>query len=168
MSTEMLTADRGSFTRNLGRRCSDSIARLHWMVIQSIGLKPDDILYIPIELAVFRAIPALQTVSTVRRDDGASVVFLYRPAEVDLLAAAAKLTGRRRIIAYNDEDQIDALPMKSFASASACLFDHDAKKVVRFFDGADESDDPDYLQIEIGEHGDHALSLFAAKIASLR
>src|SRR3546814_6960598 len=58
MIFETITANRRSFASVLGPRCPDNLALLHWTVIQSVGLLPGDIVYAPIELAVFQKISA--------------------------------------------------------------------------------------------------------------
>src|SRR3546814_18861402 len=59
MIFETITANRRAFASVLGTRCPDNLALLHWTVIQSVGLLPDDIVYAPIELEVSQKISSL-------------------------------------------------------------------------------------------------------------
>lgn len=167
MISGVITADRRSFVSGLGTRCPDHMVLLHWTVIQSIGLLPQDIVYVPIELAVFQAIANRAGIERAKREEAATVIFMYRPAEAELLGAVSKLAEGKRIVAYHDESQIDALSLKSFVNVTACLFDHESKKVVRIFDGGTPRID-DYIHVELNEHNDQTLSVYASRIASLR
>src|SRR3546814_194688 len=102
------------------------------------------------------------------REEKASVIFLYRPEEPELLGIVSKLAEGKRVIAYNDQSQVDALSLKSFQNVTACLFDHDSKKVVRIYDGGEQPRVSDYIHVEINDHTDSALSVYASRIASLR
>jgi hypothetical protein len=168
MILEKITADRRSFTAELGPRCPDHLAQLHWTVIQSVGLRPQDVVYAPIELAVFQTISTRAGFERAKREEKASVIFLYRPEESELLGIASKLEEGRRLIAYNDLSQVDALSLKSFQNVTACLFDHDSKKVVRIYDGGEQPRVSEYIHVEINDHTDSALSVYASRIASLR
>src|SRR3546814_3589585 len=82
-------------------------------VIQSVGLLPGDIVYAPIELAVFQKISARAGFERAAREEKASVIFLYRPEEPELLGIVSKLAEGKRVIAYNDQSQVDALSLRS-------------------------------------------------------
>src|SRR3546814_8259137 len=97
-------------------------------VIQAVELLPGDIGYAPIELAVFQKISARAGFERAAREEKASVIFLYRPEEPELLGIVSKLAEGKRVIAYNDQSQVDALSLKSFQKVTACLFDHDSKR----------------------------------------
>src|SRR3546814_4248238 len=133
MIFETITANRRSFASVLGPRCPDNLALLHWTVIQSVGLLPGDIVYAPIELAVFQKISARAGFERADREEKASVIFIYRPVEPELLGIVSKLAEGKRVIAYNDQRQVDGISLKSFKNVTACLFDHDSNKVVRLY-----------------------------------
>ena len=80
----------------------------------------------------------------------------------------ALLFAELAMIAYNDESQIDGLSMRSFDLATACLFDQQSRKVVRVFDGGNSRRVADYLHVELSEHTDSTLSMYASRIAALR
>lgn len=168
MISGAITANRRSFLSELGKRCSPQMARLHWTVIQSAGLLPGDTLYAPIELAIFQTIASRSGIQQALREDKASIIFLYHPVEAELLAIVSKLEMGRRVIAYNDDRQIETYPMKSFEALTACLFDPDAKKAVRFFDGGETPKVDEYIHLELSEHNDPSLAIQASRIASLR
>src|SRR3546814_1079121 len=73
------------------------------------SLLPGDIVYAPIELAVFQKISARAGFERAAREEKASVIFLYRPEEPELLGIVSKLAEGKRVIAYNDQSQVDAL-----------------------------------------------------------
>src|SRR3546814_18792757 len=73
------------------------------------SLLPGDIVYAPIELAVFQKISARAGFERTAREEKASVIFLYRPEEPELLGIVSKLAEGKRVIAYNDQSQVDAL-----------------------------------------------------------
>src|SRR3546814_14164880 len=52
------------------------------------------------------------------REEKASVIFLYRPEEPELLGIVSKLAEGKRVIAYNDQSQVDALSLKSFQNVT--------------------------------------------------
>jgi hypothetical protein len=136
--------------------------------MNSLGLRPSDIIYAPIELPVFHAIAALAGARHTHREDEATIWILFRPAENELISHINKLEYDRRIVAYNEESQIDGLSLRSFEMATACLFDQESKKVVRVFDAGSRKKGSDYLHVELGEHSDSSLSIYASRIAALR
>ncbi|QAY80184.1 hypothetical protein [Sphingosinicella sp. BN140058] len=166
LSTVM--ASQRSFASHLGAHCPHGIARLHWAVMNSLGLGPSDLVCSPIELRIFHSIAALSGAQMTRSTVDATITILWNASEVDVLSAAARLLPSRRIAAYNDERQIDGLALRGFEMATACLFDQDSKKVVRIFDSQQPRRLPEYLHVELGEHSDSSLSMYASRIASLR
>src|SRR3546814_19266814 len=84
MIFETITANRRSFASVLGPRCPDNLALLPWTVIQSVGLLPGDIVYAPIELAVFQHISARAGFETPAQQEKAPGYFLYRRAGTNL------------------------------------------------------------------------------------
>src|SRR3546814_16701326 len=99
------------------------------------SLLPGDIVYAPIELAVFQKISARAGFERAAREEKASVIFLYRPEEPELLGLVSKLAEGKRVIAYNDQSQVDAQPLKSLKTVTTYLFDHASKKVIRISEG---------------------------------
>src|SRR3546814_15264272 len=71
------------------------------------SLLPGDIVYAPIELAVFQKISARAGFERAAREEKASVIFLYRPEEPELLGIVSKLAEGKRVIAYHDQSQVD-------------------------------------------------------------
>src|SRR3546814_3577993 len=136
-------------------------------VIQAVELLPGDIGYAPIELAVFQKISARAGFERAAREEKASVIFLYRPEEPELLGIVSKLAEGKRVIAYNDQSQVDALSLKSFQNVTACLFDHDSKTVVRIYDGGEQPRVSDYIHVEIRseEHTSELQSLMRTSSA---
>ena len=168
MITAAIASCPRSFSGALRHQCPAMLGRLHWAVMNSIGLREGDIIHSPTELPIFQAVAKLLGIRWTRQDTDATIVILNQPGESELLSLVGRLRDDRRVIAYNDESQIDGLSMRSFDLATACLFDQQSRKVVRVFDGGNSRRVADYLHVELSEHTDSTLSMYASRIAALR
>lgn len=167
MGTAIIATCQRSFNERMAKVCEQSSMRLHWAVLNALGLQPTDILHCSKDLRVFTEIAkrAGNQFSPLGRD--ASLTIISQISENDLLDRAARLAPGRRLVVYSQEHQIDAMPLRCFDMATACLFDQDSRKVVRIFDGPPRRI-REYLHIELAEHDDASLTMQASRIAALR
>lgn len=142
-------------------------ARLHALVINSIGVRRNDHIYVSPALNVQRRAAIDLGATFVATMKEANVFFFCAVSEMELIRRVNKLPPGSRIVTYNDEADVDHMSLSSFEAATACIFDPNCKKVVRVFDPPRKGRG-DYLHIEMSEHCDSALAMQATRIASLR
>lgn len=145
--------------------------RIHWMALGSAGIRPGETIMVPREYEFLADIAAdLGCVRTMTAAQ-ATIVVLARPNESDLLNQISKLSSGRRLIVYNNERDIDAMPERCFDLVTACVFDRESKKVVRVFDpirGGKRTCVDSYVNVELTDINDSSLSIHASRIAALR
>ena len=147
--------------------------RIHWMALGSAGMAANDCVWVPTEYAFLADVVLALGFSLAAAAKGADIAILAKPKEPDLLGKISRLDGKRRLIVYNDECDIGDMPDRCFDLATACVFDRESGKVVRIFDplvkgcrapGVGAS----YINVELADLDDSALSVNASRIASLR
>ena len=167
MTYAALTACQRSFSNHITPAGERNAARLHWTIVNSLGLSPNDVIHASPDLKVYRIVASQLGNRFSRLPQEATIVVLSRPNENELVHRANRLQGNCRLVAYNTEDDVDQMSMRSFELATACVFDPESGKVARIFDGLPRRV-PSYMHVELSEHSDSSLSLQASRIASLR
>ncbi|AXK43743.1 hypothetical protein [Erythrobacter aureus] len=142
-------------------------ARLHALVINAIGLRRGDCIYVSPTLNIQRATAREMGASFVSKMKDANIFLFASVSEMELIRRVNKLPPGSRVISYSDESQVDNMSLSSFEAATACIFDPNCRKVVRVFDPPRKGRG-DYLHIEMSELADSTLSMQATRIASLR
>lgn len=145
--------------------------RIHWMALGSAGIRPGETIVVPREYDflgdIAEDLGCIRTTTMAQ----ATIIVLARPNESDLLNQISKLVAGRRLIVYNDERDIDAMPERCFDLVTACVFDRESKKVVRVFDpikGGKRTCVDSYVNVELTDINDSSLSIHASRIAALR
>lgn len=152
----------------IAARTPRSHRRLHLMALSCIGFQPRDVIHV---------VPSLDSISDVIASFGlpsvghpamATVVVQDRPRETELLTQLSRLKQGNRILVFNDESDIENMPERCFEIVTACVFDHESKRVLRVFDGYKPRKIPSYIDVELNDISDSALAINASRIAALR
>lgn len=162
-----IPTDLRSFGDKFAPTCRRNATRLHWIVVNAIGLRPSDIIHAVPDFPLYPEVAKQVGASFSHREDGATITILSRVPEADLLSRVNRLAPGNRILAFNRDRDIDAMSLRSFEMVTACLFDQESGLLVRVFD-ARPRPVADYLHVELIEHSDASLAIQAQRIASLR
>lgn len=167
MSLAAITTCQRSFREHVSPICERSALRLHWAIVNALGIQPSDVIHASQDLKVFSMITNRIGNQFSKLGRGATISIVSQISEIDLVNRSLRLQPGHRLVVYNHERDLDAMPQRSFDAATACFFDQASKKVVRIFDGPPRRVS-EYVHIELSEHSDSSLSMQASRIASLR
>ena len=157
-----------SMAEEIRRICQCKGGRLHWVVLSSLGLRSTDVIHSPRDLEVFRAICAHLGNAWTSIESDADITILVRPVESSLVTQIGRLKQGRRMVVYNDENDLDDLDLRTFEMATVCFFDHETRMIARLFDYGARPKGHNYLHVELNEFTDSSLALHASRIAALR
>lgn len=152
----------------VARHMPASHVRMTWIALGSIGFKPGDNLHIPSCLPQISDIASELGVACIGHPAMASVVIQERPRETELLTQLSRLRPGNRLLVFNDEADIENMPERCFELVTACIFDHESKRVLRVFDGYRPRRSRSYIDVELNDVSDAVLAANAARIAALR
>lgn len=152
----------------VARHVPPAQVRLAWIALGSVGFKPGDNLHVPPCLAPIHEIACELGVECIGHPAMASVVIQERPRETELLTQLSRLRPGNRLLVFNDESDIENMPERCFELVTACVFDHESKRVLRVFDGYRPRRSKSYIDVELNDVSDAVLAASAARIAALR
>lgn len=152
----------------VARHMPSSHVRITWIALGSIGFKTGDNLHVPSCLPQISDIANELGVACIGHPAMASVVIQERPRETELLTQLSRLRPGNRLLVFNDEADIENMPERCFELVTACIFDHESKRVLRVFDGYRPRRSRSYIDVELNDVSDAVLAANAARIAALR
>lgn len=144
------------------------LRRLNLMAMSCIGLHSKDVVHVAPSLEGIQIIMSRMDVPCVSHPAMATVVIRDRPSETELLTQLSRLREGNRVLVFNDECDIEHMPERCFEIVTACVFDHESKRVLRVFDGYKPRRIQSYVDVELNDISDSALAISASRIASLR
>jgi len=142
--------------------------RIHYMAMSCIGLQQKDVVHVVPTLDCIQEVMNELGIPCVGHPAMATVVIQDRPRETDLLTQLSRLRKGNRILVFNDECDIEHMPERCFELVTACIFDHESKRVLRVFDGYKPRKIQSYIDVELNDISDSALAISATRIAALR
>lgn len=142
--------------------------RIHEMALGCLGLQPKDTVHIVPCLIHLQALANRMGIRCVSHPAMASVLIQDRPRETEVLSHLSRMRLGNRLVVFNDESDIEAMPERCFELVTACIFDQESKRVVRVFDSYKPRRVNSYIDIELSEISDAAMTINASRIAALR
>jgi hypothetical protein len=140
--------------------------RLHWMTLGAAGIRKDDRIFVsPALTSVIGTISSLG-IERLPMKKEATMLVVHRPTNNELLSMMNRLEPNVRLVVYSDEKDLDCMSEKTFDLATACIFDQESRKTVRIYDRPCKIES--YISIELADITDSAMSMQAARIATLR
>lgn len=156
----------GAVLHNLQTSSLKPEQKLHVLMLQSLGLKTGESIYVPSQ-PVVQAIAQKLQISVTWAEEDAAISVLYRPKETELLHRLSRMNTGRRIVVYNTEKDIDQISMRSLDLATAYIYDQRSGTAIRVFDPPPKKVG-DFIHVEVSELSQAALLLHISRIASLR
>jgi hypothetical protein len=142
--------------------------RIHEIALGCLGLQPKDTVHIVPCLEHLHALARKMNIRCVSHPAMASVVIQDRPRETEVLSHLSRMRLGNRLLVFNDECDIETMPERCFELVTACIFDQESKRVLRVFDSYKPRRVDSYIDIELSEISDAAMTINASRIAALR